>query len=248
VTSPATSAGYRAAAIREIRDEARDTRTFVLDLALPSEPGQFVMVWVPRLDEKPFCVAGDDPLALTIRRVGPLTEELFRKRAGDRLWLRGPLGHGFSAVGTKMLLVGGGYGAAPLGFLCRRAAAAGCASVLAVGARTAADLLVPEEARRWAREVRTATEDGSAGHRGLVTDVASAFLGGERFDRVCACGPEAMLEAVRRLALAAGLPCELSYEGYMRCGMGICGSCERDGRLVCSDGPVFGFEPGEHSP
>jgi dihydroorotate dehydrogenase electron transfer subunit len=234
---------YHAAAIRGIRDEARDTRTLILDLALLADPGQFVMLWVPRLDEKPFCVAGDDPLTLTVRRVGPLTEELFDRRPGDRLWLRGPFGRGFTLRGGRILLVGGGYGSAPLGFLCRRARAAGLSAVLAVGARTAADLLVPEDTRAEAADIRTATEDGSAGHRGLVTDLAAELLRGDRFDCLYACGPNAMLDAVSELAREAGVASQLSYEGHMRCGIGICGSCERGGKLVCADGPVFGFGP-----
>jgi dihydroorotate dehydrogenase electron transfer subunit len=238
-----TSEVYRSASIRELREEARDTRTFVLDCSLPAEPGQFVMLWIPRLDEKPFCVADDAPLALTVRRVGPLTEELFERRPGDRLRLRGPLGRGFSLRGRRILLIGGGYGAAPLGFLCKRARAAGIAATLAVGARTAGDLLVPESARAFAAEIHLATEDGSAGSPGLVTDVARDLMERGPYDCVYACGPNSMLDSVRRIAGQAGLEAQLAYERYMRCGIGICGSCERDGRLVCSDGPVLRIEP-----
>jgi dihydroorotate dehydrogenase electron transfer subunit len=234
---------YLVAPIRCVREEARDTRTIELGLSLPSEPGQFVMVWVPRLDEKPFCVAGDDPLTLTIRRVGPLTEALFGLGQGDRLWIRGPLGRGFSVAGRRILAVGGGYGAAPLGFLCRRASRAGVEVVLASGARTAPDLLVPASARTWASEIHTATEDGSAGFHGRVTELAARLLRQGRFDGIYSCGPNAMLDAVARLAREAGIAAELSFERYMRCGIGVCGSCEHGGSLVCSDGPVFRYAP-----
>jgi dihydroorotate dehydrogenase electron transfer subunit len=234
---------HRAARILEVEEVARDTRSYTLDLALGAEPGQFVMVWVPRLDEKPFCVAGDAPLTLTVRRVGPLTEELHELHPGGRLWVRGPFGHGFSARAGRLLLVGGGYGAAPLGFLCSRAALSGASAVLAVGARSAADLLIPRSAHEHAAAIHTATEDGSSGLRGLVTGLAGDLLERERFDRVCACGPNSMLDAVAAIARAAGIPAELSFERYMRCGIGVCGSCEREGRLVCSDGPVFRYGP-----
>jgi len=229
------------ASIRSVLEEARETRSLVLDVSLDAEPGQFVMLWVPGLDEKPFCVADGDPLTLTVRRVGPLTEELFDRRPGSRVWLRGPMGRGFSLEGRRILLVGGGYGAAPLGFLCRRAREAGVAAVLATGARTAQDLLIPGSARAWAAEIHSATEDGSAGFRGRVTELAATLLAGGGYDRLYACGPNAMLDAIAEVARAAKIGAELSFERYMRCGIGICGSCEREGALVCSDGPVLRF-------
>lgn len=232
---------HRVASVRAVVEEARQTRTLVLDLALEAEPGQFVMLWIPGLDEKPFCVADADPLTLTVRRVGPLTEGIFDLGPGDRVWIRGPLGRGFSVEGRRILLVGGGYGSAPLGFLCRRAGMAGVAAVLAAGARTAQDLLVPQVARDWAAEIHTATEDGSAGFRGRVTDLAASLLAGGGYDRLYACGPNAMLDALQAVAREAKIGAELSFERHMRCGIGICGSCEREGALVCSDGPVFRF-------
>ena len=234
-----SGACYRGSAILSARDEARETRTFILDDRLEATPGQFLMVWVPGLDEKPFCIADADPLVLCVRRVGPLSDELFKLQPGDVLRYRGPFGNGFTTTGRRMLLVGGGYGAAPLGFLCRRARRVGHTATLAVGARTAEDLLVPETARRYAHQVHVATEDGSRGTRGLVTELASRLLDEDGYDVVYGCGPNAMLDAVAALAARRGLEAQLSYERYMRCGVGICGSCEQDGLLVCRDGPVL---------
>lgn len=234
------SAGpYGHAPILAIDEEARETRTFVLDTRLDAEPGQFLMLWIPDLDEKPFCIADSDPLTLCVRRVGPLTDALFDHKPGDRLWFRGPFGTGFRLTGRHTLLVGGGYGSAPLGFLCRRARAVGVRTVLAVGARTVADLLVTRNARAHADELHRATEDGTAGTRGRVTVLAERLLQDAVFDQVFACGPNAMLDAVRDLAARYGVGAQLSYERYMRCGLGICGSCEQDGLLVCRDGPVL---------
>ncbi len=87
--------------------------------------------------------------------------------------------------------------------------------------------------------VHLATEDGSAGTRGRVTEVVGPLLRAGGFTRLHACGPEAMLDALAALCTETATPAELSYEAYMRCGIGICGSCEHGERLVCRDGPVF---------
>jgi dihydroorotate dehydrogenase electron transfer subunit len=87
--------------------------------------------------------------------------------------------------------------------------------------------------------LHVATEDGTAGERGKVTVIAEALLRSGRFRRLCACGPEAMLESLDALCRREGIPAELSWEAYMRCGIGMCGSCEHGGRLICLDGPVL---------
>jgi len=236
-----TSRLHRSALIAERVAENARTVTLQLDCSLTCEPGQFAMIWLPGVDEKPFSISADNPLCFTIARVGPFSEALHTLRPGDRLWFRGPFGTGYHAGAGSTLLVGGGYGAAPLHFLARRlVAATPPAHVEAVlGARTAADLLFPARFADLGVEVHAATEDGSAGLRGLATDAACALLESGRFDRVCACGPEAMLERLASLCRERGVPAELSYEAYMRCGIGLCGSCEHAGRLVCMDGPVF---------
>jgi dihydroorotate dehydrogenase electron transfer subunit len=135
--------------------------------------------------------------------------------------------------------VGGGYGAAPLYFLARVLRDAGADVEAALGARTSSDLLFVDRFGGLGLPVHAATEDGSAGSKGQVTAVTASLLGSGAFDRVCACGPEGMLAALRSLCEAMRVPAELSHEAYMRCGVGICGSCEHDARLVCMDGPVF---------
>jgi len=236
-----TSSLHRSALIAERVTENARTVTLLLDASLDCQPGQFAMIWLPGADEKPFSISGDDPLCFTIARVGPFSEALHALRPGDRLWFRGPFGTAYGAAPERTLLVGGGYGAAPLHFLARRlVAATPPARVEAVlGARTTADLLFPARFADLGVEVHTATEDGSAGLRGLATDAAGALLESGRFDRLCACGPEGMLERLASLCRERGVPAELSYEAYMRCGIGLCGSCEHAGRLVCMDGPVF---------
>jgi dihydroorotate dehydrogenase electron transfer subunit len=111
-----------------------------------------------------------------------------------------------------------------------------------VGARSLADLVLTDELARLGCRVHTATEDGSSGFQGLVTDLAAQLMGNETPDTVFACGPEGMLDRVMELADEAGIACQVSLERRIKCGFGVCGSCDLEGRLVCADGPVFTAE------
>jgi len=231
---------YAAARVRRIESAGSHGVTVELDLRLDAQPGQFVMLWLPRVDEKPFSLVDADPVTLTVVQVGPFTERLQRLRVGDTLHLRGPLGRGYSLGGERPLLVGGGSGAASLAFLARRLAEAGRPVTVALGARTAAEVLLAGRFRERGAHVLVSTDDGSAGEHGLVTDLAQRLLACGGYDHVYACGPAPMLERVEELCRSYGVPGEVSHEAYMRCGTGICGSCDRgDGLLVCRDGPVF---------
>ena len=226
--------------IVEVRVENPTVRSFVLDGQMEATPGQFVMAWLPGLDEKPFSLSGADPIMIAVARVGPFTTAMHALAAGDRLWLRGPLGQGFLLCPGTLLLVGGGCGAAPLLYLAQVANQAGRAVHVVLGARTADGLFFQDRFSGLGCAVHLATEDGSAGQKGTAIAAAAALLGqgNPEVDTLYACGPEAMLDAVRQLACAHHLPCQISYEAYMRCGIGVCGSCARNGWLVCRDGPV----------
>ena len=128
---------HQAYTICKISQDNQRTRTYTFDRALPGIPGQFVMVWLPGNTEKPFCLAGDDPLQITVVAVGPFTEVIHALKVGDRMWVRGPLGQGYRPYGKRILLAGGGYGAAPLLFLARQAVASGMEVHACTGARTA---------------------------------------------------------------------------------------------------------------
>ncbi len=238
------------ARIAAVHDENRRVRTLVLDLHLAAEPGQFVMAWLPGVDEKPFSLVRAEPVTLTVARVGPFSTAVHALGVGDSLWVRGPLGQPFtlpaspSARAQRLLLVGGGYGVAPLYFLAERAIVAGWAVSMVIGARTAADVVFSRRFEALGAQVVVSTDDGSLGQQGLATDAAARLLDGVDYGALYACGPGPMLDAVERLALARGLPAQLSYERYMRCGLGVCGSCARKGWLVCRDGPVKHLVPG----
>lgn len=241
----------QASRIVSITDENHTIRTFVFDKRLEAEPGQFLMAWLPGVDEKPFCLVCADPVTLTICRVGPFTDEIFALKAGDPLWLRGPLGQPFTLnnqspaanLQPPILLIAGGYGIAPLHFLAERARAAGRGVTAIIGAKTASSVVLARRTAALGAQVVITTDDGSLGEQGLASEAAKRLLPKTEFQTIYACGPESMLQAVETLARASKIPAQLSYERYMRCGFGVCGSCSRDGWLVCSDGPVRNINP-----
>jgi len=232
---------HHAARITEIVDENYRVKTFTLDLALPTaRPGQFAMVWLPGVNERPLSLLDGSPLRFTVARVGEFTTALHTLRVGDRLWVRGPLGNGFTVRGQHLLLVGGGYGVAPMHYLARAALTAGAQVSVVIGARTAVDLLFLDRFAALGVPVVATTDDGSAGLPGLVTAGVERLLAAAAtpIDQLYGCGPGPMLAALERLAAQRRLPSQLSWENRMRCGIGICGTCEKEGWLVCSEGPV----------
>jgi len=232
----------RAARILAIDDLNPTTKMFSLDLSLGAVPGQFLNLWLPDTDEKPFSIAYDDgtTLKVAVAAIGPFTKKLFRQRVGDRLGVRGPFGNGFSLLKrARVALVGGGFGAAPLFFLGERLAQKKCSVSAIFGARSKDFLFYLQKSREAGFAVFPTTDDGSFGERGRVTAPLERLLHKKALDFVFCCGPEKMMEAVARLCERAGVSCEVSLERFMKCGFGVCGQCACDRKLVCRDGCVF---------
>ncbi len=238
------------ARILDVQTDNYRTKTFVLDARLDAYPGQFVMAWLPRFDEKPFSLVNADPLTLMITAVGPFSRLLHEKQPGDFVWLRGPFGTGYrvEGEGKRLALVGGGYGVAPLHWLARTQLGVAASLTAIIGARTGEDILyagrfaaLAGEAAAQATGLQTlvTTEDGSRGSHGRVTDALTPLLDRGEIDAICACGPHGMLAALEKLGVAYGVETQLSWEAYMRCGIGICGACEYEGSVLCMDGPVL---------
>lgn len=220
----------------------------------PMQPGQFVEV---RVDNSPstflrrpisinFVDRELNQLWLLVAAVGEGTRHLASLRPGDVVNCVFPLGHGFtppSSPTSKLLLVGGGVGVAPLLYFGRLIKDSGGEPTFLLGARSSADLLELDLFERLGR-VFVTTEDGSRGERGFVT--AHSVLQKERFDAIATCGPKPMMMSVARFARRAGVPCEASLENMMACGLGACLCCVEktvDGNLcVCKDGPVFNIQ------
>ncbi len=232
--------------IQAITRQNERTISVFLDSQMEAQPGQFVMAWLPGVGEKPFSIAGVNPLRLTVVNVGAFSQALHMLNVGDRLWIRGPLGHGFQVEPNKnAVLVGGGYGAAPLLYLARKLIEKNTAVTAWLGARSKGEIILVDELTQAGVKVKISTEDGSQGLQGLVTDGLRNTLKEEKVDLVYACGPARMLQAVAAICKDSGVSCQLSWEAMMRCGMGLCGSCELEeeygepsGWLVCMDGPV----------
>jgi dihydroorotate dehydrogenase electron transfer subunit len=231
--------------IRRIIRETKTVSTFVLDTAIHAQPGQFVMVWLPGVDEKPISVAWPDPLTITVAKVGEWSAALHARQAGDTLGIRGPYGKPYRLDADRSaLLVGGGYGAAPLHFLATQMKARGMKIAVALGARQAGDLIFVDRFQRLGVELLLATEDGSVGATGYVTLAVEHWLDQpsnhlSNHPTLYACGPEGLLGALHRLSRERNIPAQLSVERYMKCGFGICGQCALDDILTCLDGPVL---------
>ncbi|MBI3394174.1 MAG: dihydroorotate dehydrogenase electron transfer subunit [Nitrospirae bacterium] len=247
------------AKIRERRDRTGPYRSLVLDapaLAEAARPGQFVMVRVSETTDpllrRPFSLFRADGPAGTadilFRIMGRGTSMLDLLRAGDAIDVVGPLGRPFPSLpGQEIVLVGGGVGIPPLFFYAetlRRLEPARTVHVI-MGGRTDGDLVVREEFERLGTLVQASTDDGSAGHAGVVTDLLQPFLGPAR--AILACGPAPMLRAVSEMAARSNTPCWVSVEERMACGLGVCMGCAvpvrsdhgPSYRLACTDGPVF---------
>ena len=237
---------------------------------LAARPGQFVMVKVrdaiDPLLRRPFGIfdlgsmtadftgGNDQPfLEMLYRVVGKGTGMLSTLHHGDHLDILGPLGRGFEqgAAAEEKILVGGGVGLAPLYFLAKELVRNSRVRLF-IGGRTKEDILCVTEFERLGVETYVATDDGTLGAGGLVTEVMERHLAEEKNAYgMFACGPMPMLRAVADIAKCRNIPCQVSLEAYMACGMGACLGCvvkghgheehQPDYRCVCKDGPVFNF-------
>jgi len=231
-------------------------------IAQRARPGQFLTVGVGGPDtsmplRRAFAIydaTPGDEFAGTVQFVvaqhGRGTRWLLEQGPGTHLDLVGPLGIGFELPPTPRpaVLVGGGYGSAPLIMLAHRLIAADCPTEFIIGAASAGRLFGELMARRTAGSVTVMTDDGSGGSRGLVTDPLSAVIERTGAEVVYACGPMGMLRAVGDIARAHHIPAQVAVEESMACGIGVCMTCvlpvrSSDGtsRFVrsCVDGPVF---------
>ena len=210
--------------------------------------GEFLMIWIPGVDEVPMSVSSWDPptAGITVKAIGDATEKLAGLGKGDWIGIRGPFGNRFEREGERVLVIGGGIGIAPLQPLVYVFLEMKKEVYLVVGARTATDLVLYdfEGIKNERFHLYISTDDGTAGKQGFVTDIAQELIEQQSFDKIYTCGPEIMMVKLHQLAKQQGVKFEASLERYMKCGCGICGTCGIDpcGELVCIDGPVFSGE------
>jgi dihydroorotate dehydrogenase electron transfer subunit len=261
MTAPSPSTTQQTATISS--NEKLQSQYFQIDLSVEkipamAGPGQFVHVQLPafnhRVLRRPFSIfdvdATDNRLSIVYKVVGEGTQHLSRLQEGESLDLLGPLGNGFSLppANTRPVIVAGGYGSAATYMLSKYA---DIPPVYLLGGRSAEDLLLIDTLQAAGCDVQVATDDGSKGHKGVVTDLLQARLqnSAEPAGPIYACGPIPMLKTVGKIVLQHGLDAEVSLDHEMACGIGACLACVvrmRDDSpqgwsyvRTCKDGPVF---------
>jgi len=236
--------------IEETIAETPTVKTLVFkdSLSYSAKPGQFLMIWIPRIEEIPMSVminSKDGYAAVTIRKFGFGSTALFERKKGDLIGLRGPYGKKFTIRKDykKILIIGGGTGLVPLLRLASYISKKKIKSTIVMGARTKEEVFFEKLTRKIIDETGSllivCTDDGSYGIKGSTVRVMSKLVRDDTFDCVYTCGPELMMKRVVELSNQNSLPVQASLERYMKCGIGICGSCCLDSSLVCQDGTVF---------
>jgi dihydroorotate dehydrogenase electron transfer subunit len=238
------------ARVTERVQETPSTVTLRFPYAPAAEPGQFVMVWVPGEDELPMSLSftAGDSKGITVKGMGDTSRKFQNLGEGDALGLRGPYGNRFDLAPSRVLVVGGGSGAAVLAPGAERLRGRGATVAVALGATTRSELLFRDRFVRMGASVSVATDDGSDGEKGFVTPVAERLLGAQPFDAVWTCGPEVMMEKVAALGQRRGVPVFCAVERHMKCALGMCDACALGPFHVCTDGPVFPAERLQRTP
>lgn len=251
--------------VSEVLDVIKHTDieyTFRMSFKGDVKPGQFFEVSIPKFGEAPISVSGigEDYVDLTIRKVGKVTNEVFTKYKGDKLFLRGPYGNGFDVEnykGREVVIVAGGTGLSPvkgiIDYFSNNPQDATSTRVIA-GFKSPKDILFKEDMKEWEKNINfiltvDSAEEGYQGNVGLVTKYVPE-LKFEDMDtaQVIVVGPPMMMKFTVAEFLKLGMKEEniwISHERKMCCGLGKCGHCRIDDTYVCLDGPVFNYSKGK---
>jgi len=232
----------------KINKDSPNLNTYVFEHNIRAKSGQFVMVWMPGVDEVPMSIGWqtDTEFHVGIADAGDCTKEIVEKiKVGDKLGIRGPYGTQWDYKDyDQVICVGGGYGTPPLLNLSQKTTALGIKTTMLEGARNKDFILYAKQFKSLGVDFKVSTDDGSEGHEGYCTDLLEEEL--KKADlkkKICvySCGPEAMMVKVAKLAEQYKVDCQVSLERYMKCGFGICGQCCMDdsGIRICKDGPVI---------
>lgn len=221
--------------ISDILQEAKGQKSLFLRHSIDCKPGQFMMVWLPGIDEKPMAVSyyKKNEFAFTSQAIGRWTNSLDKLKKGDKVGIRGPYGNSFS-VRQNACVVGGGVGMASVSTLIDKLKN----PLIINGARSKEHLIYLNRYKN--RNMIVTTDDGSFGRKGFTTDLLNeTLLKNNKIKIVYTCGPEIMMKKVFGICKKHRVECEASLERFMACGFGICGKCMINDRIVCVDGPVF---------
>lgn len=220
--------------ISEIYDECNEMKTFFFDHSIDFRPGQFVMLWIPAFDEKPFTISYhfNTRFGITVQLKGKFTRRLFDMKRGDKLGMRGPYGNGFLIKKDKnACVIGGGCGIATMASIIEKLDN----PLIILGARTKENMPFKD----FFKNAVITTDDGSMGEKAFPTDVFQQVFKKNKIEIVYSCGPELMLKKLSDICIENQIECQVSLERYMKCGFGVCGQCVCGTKRVCADGPVF---------
>ncbi|MFW9970855.1 MAG: dihydroorotate dehydrogenase electron transfer subunit [Candidatus Odinarchaeota archaeon] len=248
--------------IAKIIEECKDVKTIIFNMNcnkteynITPKPGQFLMIWVPGVDEIPMSISGCDNngnWAITVKIVGECTDALCKLKIGDYIGVRGPLGNYFKLPNDnskKVILIGGGIGIAPLKFLSSELKNKKIRHTIIVGAKIDKEVIFLDDFQDSLQNninVYFCTDDGSYGTQGNASEIFKEMV--KEFNKtnnsnliIYSCGPEIMLNMIFKICQKHNYEFYASLERIMRCGCGLCGLCAIDplGSLVCKDGPIF---------
>jgi NAD(P)H-flavin reductase len=255
----------KSAVIKEVIGENEQIKTFVTafrdemsNRSFTYEPGQFMMVSIPGFGEAPISISSTPTrpgtLELSVRRAGKLTDAMHKLQAGDSIGLRGPYGRPFplDIIGNDLLFVAGGIGLAPLRSVinyCLDQSGTHGKKVILYGSRLPSDIAFQRDIAEWQQRSGVTciltvdqAETGWTGPVGLVTSLFDGLDLNSEKSVALVCGPPVMIPPVLRQLKKMGFADEniwTTMERYMKCGVGICGHCHMEGKLICVDGPVF---------
>jgi dihydroorotate dehydrogenase electron transfer subunit len=226
--------------IIENRNETNDVKTIKFRYEKDVSPGQFLMIWIPGIDEIPMSVSYTDKRIkeITFKRVGEATNSLFDLKEGNNIGIRGPYGNGFEIKGQHILFVGGGTGIATIAPIVKESIMKNIDSTVVIGAKSKSELFFERRFKDYGAKLICTTDDGSAGYKGFASEIAKKILHEEKIDSIMTCGPELMMKSL--LNYCDSVFFQASIERYIKCAIGICGQCcIGKGLRVCKEGPVF---------
>ena len=226
--------------IERVVHETPDITTLYFPLVSEAKPGQYLMIWLPGIDEIPmsFSTIGDIS-GISVRVVGDATRALSKLKKGDKFGIRGPFGNGYTVKSRHPFLVGGGSGIASLMPLAEELSVKGVKPTFLIGARSKDQLLFKERLSKISLNLVVSTDDGSEGFHGYASNYAGKLMAKGGYDQVYICGPELMALKIWVDADRLGLPVEAGLERLCKCAVGLCGSCAIGPYRVCRDGPIF---------
>lgn len=241
--------------ISKVVEEAKGIKSFYFKGRIEAKPGQFIMVWLPGIDERPMAISylSKTEFAFASHAVGPFTKALDSLKKGDKVGIRGAYGNSFSIKKPEnnACVVGGGIGMSSVATLIDELKN----PIIINGARDKEHLVYLKRYKN--KKMIVTTDDGSYGMKGFTTDVLEAILSKNKnsdilkkqkialkeqffyIKIVYTCGPEIMMKKIFELCRKYKVECEASLERMMKCGFGLCGACMINDKIVCVDGPVF---------